>query len=842
MARPCDPHPPDPPPDMLDVALAAIGRGDGAAAELLIRGVLDDLPDHAEALSILGLALQVTGRPEEARRALVRSIELDPGSADAHYNLGELLARSGDPAGGSRRFEACVAIDPAHEPAWRRLAELRADAGDDAAALIAAERAASLAPDDGLLAVAVGRHQMKLKLWPAAFDTLTRATRASPDLLPAWVMLYRTATVLGRPDDALASADRAATIAPGSRKVHLDRIDLLTRFGRSADALVAAGDYVVRFREDPDGHRRLAAAFMAEREFGGAARAAAAAVELAPEDGSAYAMLGEVLLRMGRAADALPQLDRALEHEPDLVSAQLFRSIALDHLNWRDAAVDQARRILDAHPDDLEVSGWLGQLLFRGGQHAAAAEQFRRVLDRSPDDPVALTGMAMLAGAQGRPGEAWTLYERAFAARTDDPVIIATALMAANAHPGLSAERVFGLHQEWARRLVRRLPQPPFDRWANDPNPDRRLRVGYLSADFRAHSVAYFMQPLVAAHDRARVELVGFDNTPTPDPITTHLRGSFAEWHRIVGVGDPRVADLIRECRIDVLVDLNGHTAESRLNVLALRPAPVQVTYLGYPNTTGLPGVDYRITDAAADPPGEADALATERLVRLDGGFLCFNPPKPYPDVSPLPAGDAGPVTFGAFNAVHKINDRVIAAWCDVLRAVPGSRLLLKANGLDDGDTRRYLAESFDAHGMAGDRVTFLPRTGRYLDHLATYGRCDLALDTFPYNGTTTTCEALWMGVPVVTLAGDRHAARVGLSILTQLGLTELAADTADGYVRAAAGLVADRPRLDALRTSLRERMRASRLMDAPAHAAVVEAAYRQMWRDWCATVRPGPG
>ena len=826
---------------LLDGASAHLQGGDGVAAERLLRQALDVRPDDAETLALLGVALQQLGRTDQARAALERSVAVDPGSADAHYNLGELLARSADPADvpdGRAHLERCVSLDPAHEGAWRRLAELWSDAGDHPAALAAALRATALVPHDGTLAVAVGRLHMTLKQWPQAAAALRRATRLRPDLLPAFVFLYRTAAVLGDADGAVRAADRAVALAPDSRKVRRERVDLLLQFGRSADALAAAGDDVRRWPDDPEAHRRLAMTFAAQGELGGAARAAAAVVERLPDDAPGYTLLGEVLLRMGRPADALVQLDRAVELDPVPVPPRLFRSVALDHLHRRDAAIDQARQILGDRPDHPEVNGWLGQLLFRAGRHAEAADRFEQVLSRSADNPVALTGMAMIAGAQARPRAAWTLYERAIAARSDDPVIVATALMAANAHPELSARRIFAMHRDWARRLLPRLPRPPFDRWENEPDPDRRLRVGYVSADFKAHSVAYFVEPLAAGHDRAAVDLVGFDNTPVPDPITAHLRASFAEWHRIVGVGDSRVADLVRERGIDVLVDLNGHTADNRLPVFALRPAPVQVTYLGYPNTTGLPGIDFRLTDAVADPPGEADEFATERLVRLAGGFLCFHPPRPYPDPVPLPAGGDGAVTFAAFNAVHKITDAVVGLWCDVLRRLPGSRLLLKANGFDDPDTRWSVAELFAAEGMGEGRVQFLPRTARHAEHLAVYNRCDIALDTFPYNGTTTTCEAMWMGVPVVTLAGNRHAARVSLSILTQLGLTELAGETADDYVRIAVALATDRPRLAALRASLRDRMRTSRLMDARAHAAAVEGAYRTMWQAWCRTAR----
>jgi predicted O-linked N-acetylglucosamine transferase (SPINDLY family) len=294
---------------------------------------------------------------------------------------------------------------------------------------------------------------------------------------------------------------------------------------------------------------------------------------------------------------------------------------------------------------------------------------------------------------------------------------------------------------------------------------------------------------------------------------------------------------MVREHEIDILVDLAGHTSDNRLDVFARHPAPIQVSYLGYPNTTALPEIAYRFTDDIADPVG-ADTYYTEELIRLPGGFLCFNPPQPYMDVAPLPAGETGNITFASFNAVHKINRKVIALWSRVLHAVPGSSLLMKAGGLADPETRESIMSGFKQHGILEDRIIFVERTLGYREHLEVYNRCDIALDTFPYNGTTTTFESLWMGLPVITLAGDRHAARVSQSILSRLGLSDMVANDADDYIRLAKELANDRKRLAKLRSSIRPTMLESRLRNARALAKEIENAYREMWRKWCD--RPG--
>jgi predicted O-linked N-acetylglucosamine transferase (SPINDLY family) len=311
------------------------------------------------------------------------------------------------------------------------------------------------------------------------------------------------------------------------------------------------------------------------------------------------------------------------------------------------------------------------------------------------------------------------------------------------------------------------------------------------------------------------------------------LRDYPIAWRSTVAADDERVAAMIAQDGIDILIDLAGHTAGNRLGVFCRKPAPVQGTYCGYPNTTGIEAVDFRLTDAVADPPGE-DAFYTERLVRLDRCFLCYRPPETVPVAGPSPAGPSGAVTLGSFNALPKINDRVIRLWARVLEAIPGSRLLLKNKALTDRELGPRMLRRFAEAGIGAERIEVMgysPSTG---EHLSLYQRVDIALDTFPYNGTTTTCEALWMGVPVVTLAGDHHAGRVGTSLLGAVGLPELAAATEDGYVETVRGLSADRSRLAALRAGMRERVSRSALCDVQGLVRGVEETYRDVWRAAC--------
>ena len=442
--------------------------------------------------------------------------------------------------------------------------------------------------------------------------------------------------------------------------------------------------------------------------------------------------------------------------------------------------------------------------------------------------------MPFLVSAAGMPGAEemrelrWHDRQPDFAAAHSNLVFSMNYDAAATQQTIFAESRAW--HESHAAALGRRAPGH-----ANARDPERRLRVGYVSPDFREHSVAYFLEPLIAAHDRAAFEVFCYAQVARPDQRTERFRGLADTWRSTVGMTDADLATAVREDRIDILVDLAGHTGGNRLLAFDRRPAPVQLSWLGYPNTTGTEAIDARLTDAIADPPGPSDALHSETLVRLPNGFLCYAPTADAPAIGAPPARSTGHVTFGSFNALAKITPAVVAAWARILLGVPGSRLVIKSGPLADAATRARYLEMLAAAGVDAGRVDLRAWIDARSGHLGAYANIDIGLDPFPYNGTTTTCEALWMGVPVVTLAGDRHAGRVGASLLTRIGLAELVADTTDGYVETAVHFAGDLDGLPARRLALRDRMMSSPLCDAAGFARDVEAAYRAMWRRWCA-------
>ena len=527
------------------------------------------------------------------------------------------------------------------------------------------------------------------------------------------------------------------------------------------------------------------------------------ALRLEPAHSKIRQNLGSALTTLGRAVDAEAQFRIAAALQPDY--ARPYFGIGMLNLGNKerldDAAVACARG-LAIDPSAGNVSFNLGFLRQRQGRPVEAADHFRQAHDLLAEKSITSSQLLLCLNYLELSGEALLAEHRRIG-----------ALLGAGAEVGV----------------------PPAH--ANNRDPERPLRIGYLSVDCRTHLGSYFLTPLFDGHDRRAFEIHVYSMLPVnaKDAVTAHCQSRADGWHDVETLGDAELAALIRRDRIDILVDLLGHTRYNRAAMLPGKPAPVQVTWLGYPNTTGLAGIDYRLVDAVSDPPGTADAHASETLVRLPTPFLCFRPPSDAPDVVPLPAGRIGRVTFGSFNALAKISPSTLRVWASLLERVPHAQLLLKDGALDCPKTAAHLRRRFMAHGIDTDRLTLVGWMEGRSGVFDLYNQIDVALDPFPYNGTITTCDALWMGAPLVALQGNRHAARVGASLLTAIGLPDLIAGTYDEYVAIAAGLARDLGRLMELRIGMRARLLTSRLCDEASFVGTLESTYRDLWRRWCA-------
>lgn len=586
-------------------------------------------------------------------------------------------------------------------------------------------------------------------------------------------------------------------------------------------------------QSDPDDLQQAFRAAVERHHSGnldGAAAAYRAILSAEPAHAGALHLLGVIDGQRGEHRTALAWIAESLRHDPLSPEAHHNLGFNFERLGDFAQARDCYRRALALRPDYVEAANNLGNVLGELGHWSEAIEHYERALARDRANAAAYNNLGNAFLNRRGPGEAVAAYRRSLELRPDHAETHSNLLLALNYDPGVEPRRLFAEHRRWAAAHAPRLAMndPPS---AGNAAPDRRLRIGYVSGDFWRHAIAAFFEPLIAHHDRSQFEVFCYANNLRVDEVTRRLMAAADHWVSIAGIGDSQAADGIRRDGIDILVDLSGHTARNRLTLFGLRPAPVQVTWLGYPNTTGLDAMDYRLTDRIADPEGESDEIYTEQLVRLERAFVCYRPPDQAPPVSAPPARNAAHVTFGSFNSLIKITPDVVRLWSRILAAVPESRLFLKARQLADCETRTELLSRFARHDIAVGRVDLVPMVIAKAEHLDMYRHVDLALDPFPYNGATTTCEALSMGVPVIVLRGKRHAARVGASLLTAVGLEELIAEDEDGYLERAIGLARDPGRLADLRGGLRDAMRRSPLCDAADFSAAVERAYRSMWQ-----------
>lgn len=530
------------------------------------------------------------------------------------------------------------------------------------------------------------------------------------------------------------------------------------------------------------------------------------------------------------ADQELAALLRSLEENPDSVDLLINLGVAFAQRGDLLGSIEYFRRGTEIAPDSPALHNNLGLSLQKCGRMSEAVDCFRKALQLDGAFSAAWHNLGNALNELGEVEEGTDAYRRCLAIAPDHVAARSDFLLSLNYRQDVSRQEIYEAHREWARRHALR-PDPAQFRSESVPDRGARLRIGYLSPDFRHHSVAFFIESVLEHHDRSRFHVFAYSDVKASDQVTRRIAGKVESWRDVSSFGVEQIAAQIIQDRIDVLVDLAGHTSFRQMLLMSMRLVPVQVTYLGYPNTTGLDTVDYRLTDEAVDPQGPADSFASEKLLRLPHGFLCYRPPAAaeMPQPTDAPGLSRGFVTFGSFNNFNKVSPMTMDLWTRILREVPESQLHLKARQLGDASARKRVADGFERRGIDPDRVSTFSWAGSQHEHLRFYNEIDIALDTFPYNGTTTTCEALWMGVPVVSLYGETHASRVGLSLLRQCGLDELAASTAEAYVQKSVALAADGQRLQKLHWELRSILSSSSLVDAKGFCQRLESAYRGM-------------
>ncbi|KAE8726658.1 putative UDP-N-acetylglucosamine--peptide N-acetylglucosaminyltransferase SPINDLY [Hibiscus syriacus] len=566
------------------------------------------------------------------------------------------------------------------------------------------------------------------------------------------------------------------------------------------------------------------------------------ALKIDPHYSPAYYNLGVVYSELMQYDTALSCYEKAALERPMYAEAYCNMGVIYKDRDNLDKAVECYQAIFDSCPLALSIKpnfsqslNNLGVVYTVQGKMDAAASMIEKAIIANPTYAEAYNNLGVLYRDAGNISMAVAAYEQCLKIDPDSRNAGQNRLLAMNYTNEGDDDKLFKAHRDWGRRFMRLYPQ--YDSWDNPKDPDRPLVIGYVSPDYFTHSVSYFIEAPLIYHDYGKYQVVVYSAVVKADAKTNRFGEKVIRkggvWRDIYGIDEKKVASMVRDDKIDILVELTGHTANNKLGMMACRPAPVQVTWIGYPNTTGLPTIDYRITDSLADPPGTKQ-MHVEELVRLPECFLCYTPSSEAGPVSPTPALSNGFITFGSFNNLAKITPKVLQVWARILCAVPNSRLVVKCKPFCCDSVRQKFLTTLEQLGLESLRVDLLPLILLNHDHMQAYSLMDISLDTFPYAGTTTTCESLYMGVPCVTMSGSVHAHNVGVSLLSKVGLGHLIAKNEDEYVQLALQLASDITALQNLRASLRDLMSKSPVCDGQNFISGLEVAYRSMWHRYC--------
>jgi protein O-GlcNAc transferase len=860
-------QPPAPPTDprsaaqrAVDAGLAHHHAGRPAEAAALYRQALAADGDCDPALHLLGVLTLQAGQADQATDLLSRAIRLRPTSAEYRLNLGVALRALGRPA--ATVYRSALALDPQQAALYVNFGNACAAEGAAEQTVAAYGRAVTLTPDHLGARQSLGAALFAARRFVEAAAIFREGVRVAPQRAELLVNLGLTEQKLGRLDAARTAFERAVELEPADAGAATNLAVVLYLTGRANEAVAVCRDALRRRFDSSELHAASATALQAAGDPAAAVDAYRRSLALTPTAARSWSNLGVALQAAGKPpvavaaqqrawrsapgdentgralAGALHAAGRLIEAEKAICktiachpqSAESYETLASVRHDQRrvGSAVQFHRRSLTVNPQSPTALNGCGNSLLLLNQATQARTCFQRALALDPTQVNANNNMGGVARNRGDQAGAVAYFRRALRAGGPDGRIHSNLLLTLCYQEGVSRPDLLREHLEWGALHAEPLTAVAAPH-ADDPDPDRRLKIAYVSPDLRDHAAAYFLEPLFENHDHARHHITAYAEVISPDEVTARLRAHTDDWVSTVGMSDEDLAARIRADRIDVLIDLGGHTAHNRITALARKPAPVQAHYLGYPATCGMTAFDYHIIDSWVAPEGWEDPWFLEKLWRLPRTLRCYKGPRHSTPVNPLPALSDGRITFGSLNAFVKVGPEVVALWARILRRIPSSRLLVVAN--IEPETLHAL---FAPHGVGPGRLVLTPR--RPLDQFFTlFHEVDVALDPFPHAGGTTTFHSLWMGVPVVSLAGRGIPERGGVGVLGPVGLTDFIAETPEEYIAVAERCAADIPALARLRAGLREQMQASPLLDGPGFARDFESACREMWRRWCA-------
>jgi protein O-GlcNAc transferase len=718
---------------------------------------------------------------------------------------------------------------PQSAVAWKLWGACLQALGKDS--LEALHKALELGPDDTETYNFLGVAYSGLGKKDEAIACYHRALAINPNFPAILCNLANLLTDKGGDDEAEIYLRRALELAPELAEVHQNLGALLKKTGRLEDARHHTHMAVKLKPTLTDAHFNLGIILQELKLKDDAETCFRNVLSLQATHVLAHVSLGNILAGRGDVQAAEAEFRQAMQLNPNATQAHIGLSSMFFEFRRMEEAESVLKLALVINPGDWVALCNLGPVLTRLGQTDKAVTSFQRTLQIRPEHAIAYNGLAVTLNIMGRRAEGEIALRQALKLDPRDVPAHSNLLSTMNFRPESRNEEMLALAREFDSKFCAVYR----DRWPTHANTrvgDRRLRIGYVSPDFRHHAVAYFLEPILANHDKSQVEIFCYAEEKGTDDFTLRFRALADGWRSTLGMSDDAMAQAIFSDQIDILVDLAGHSEGNRLLALARKPAPIQMTYLGYPGTTGMAAIDYKIVDNQTIPLETIAPPFSENLLRLPDSLWCYRPTEKMPEPSPLPALKNGFMTFGSFNNFNKVDQETLALWAQLLKAIPASRLMMLTVSI--GDARERLIRQFAEQGIAAERLEFHGKMP-FGEFHQRFLEVDISLDPLNVNGATTTCESLWMGVPVISLVGSRFLTRAGLSLLTSAGVPEFLAHSPDDYIRIAVDLARDPMKLDEIRASLRERLRASPLADEVAFTRHLENLYREVWKTWCA-------
>jgi protein O-GlcNAc transferase len=694
-------------------------------------------------------------------------------------------------------YRQILAQDRHHADALHLLGVLFSQQGKHQEAVQFLKKAIKRNPKSATYHSNLGGALLATKKYKEAATACRQALAINPNNAETYNNLGLALKEQGKLKEAIANYQKALAIKPNFVDVYSNLGESLRQQGKLDEAILS---YQKALSINPNfskAHNNLGLVLQEQKQFNEAAACYQRALAINPNYAKAYVNLGSLFTIHKELDKAATCFSQAMSCQPDYLEAYTCLAGIYFEQGKLDDVIKFCQRALEIDPNCVDAYVTLGGTFFLLGKFDKVIQNYKKALEIKPNNPQAHSGL----------------------------------LMAMHYSLDYDIEAQFAEHLRFAKRHIKPLKKL-ITPHSNEKNPTRRLKIGYVSPDFRYHSTIFFMEPVLAAHDKTQFEVFVYADVMNPDVATQRLQGYVDTWRDIVGLSNEQAVAQIRADKIDVLIDLAGHTDKNRLLVFAQKPAPVQVTYLGYAGTTGLSTIDYKFTDNVLDPIGETEAYHTEKLFRLPVYRIVDFDREQSPTVNRLPALDNGYITFASFNNFSKVTSYIIAVWAKILTVIPTARLLIVVKDADKEETQQHVKNLFIKHDIAPERLEIVG-TRPFYQYFKQHNQVDVSLGPFPHMGATTTFVSLWMGVPVITLTGQTPASR-GEGPLLTLGLEEFVAKTSEEYVDIALNMANNLDKLNQIRTGLRDKMLHSPLMDAEKFTRSVETAYRQMWQTWC--------